>query len=103
MTKRKDNLRILTLDEVRNVELLEDYLWLQTTDEPDAVYHLQVFGYSGDLFGEGDTLRETWIDFNTPGETATFLLQEYGLTWRCWSECPTDEQRLETEWDKGSE
>ena len=26
-------------------------------------------------------------------------LEEYGMSWRCWSSRPTDEQREETKWD----
>ena len=90
--------RLLTLDEVLDTDILADALWLQTKYEPDAIYHLQV--YCQETYG----LRESdWLCFNIPGDTASYPLDEYGQSWRCWSECPSDELRRKTPWDEGSE
>ena len=90
--------RLLTLDEVLDTDILEDYLWLQTKAEPDAIYHLQVYCQSIDRVGASD-----WLCFSIPGDTAPYPMDEYGQSWRCWSECPSDELRFETPWDEGSE
>lgn len=90
--------RLLTLDEVLDTDILADALWLQTKDEPDAIYHLQVYCQSIDRVG-----ARGWLCFNIPGDTAPYKIDEYGQSWRCWSECPSDELRFETPWDEGSE
>lgn len=84
--------RLLTLDEVLDTDILADALWLQTNDEPDAIYHLQVYCRASNC-----------LFFNIPGDTAPYQLDEYGQSWRCWSECPSDELRFETPFDEGSE
>lgn len=87
--------RLLTLEEVWEVNPHTDYLWVETTEE-DEVYHLQVYGYGG--------FADQTIFFDVPQDTLECEATDYGKTWRCWSACPTYEQRDSMNWhDEGSE
>lgn len=34
------------------------------------------------------------------GQNADFIIADYGYTWRCWENRPTDEEREAAEWDR---
>lgn len=86
--------RLLTLEEVWAVDPHTDYLWVETSEDYD-VYHLQVYGYGG--------FTDQTIFFDIPQDTLECDAKAYGKYWRCWSDCPTYEQRDAVKWDEGSE
>jgi len=91
--------KILTPAEVLEVHPLTDYLWLETREEPDVLYHLQVYCFVYDNpFSYFATC--VCVHFNLPDDTSWFMMEAYGAEWRCWSDRPTDEQRGAVEWDE---
>lgn len=78
--------RVMTLEEV----LGGDECWIETRNG--------ICGY-GDavLTGDGEL-----VDFYRSRNINTFDFYEYGLSWRCWTFRPTDEQRKVTPWETGT-
>lgn len=72
--------RLLTIEEVREVEPLDQFLWVQDQVEAD-IYHLQIYMQG-----------RTFVDFYMPNDTYTCNPDDYGKTWRCWSDRPTEDQ-----------
>ena len=92
MSKMNENTpRLLTLEEVWAVDPHTDYLWVETSKDYD-VFHLHVYGYGGQT-----------IFFDIPQDTLECDAKAYRKYWRCWSDCPTHEQRRAVKWDEGSE
>lgn len=80
--------RVMALEEVRDEA---EYMYLEKHSETGSdLYGCAIRGdcdgYGIELLmSEYDTARERW--------------REYGKTWRCWTSCPTDEQREAVKWD----
>ena len=56
----------------------------------------------GRACGYGDALLTDdaeLVDFYRPHSILTLSFYEYGVTWRCWSHKPTDEQRKAVAWE----
>ena len=94
MSKMNENApRLLTLEEVWAVDPHSDYLWVETSEDYD-VYHLQVYAYGG--------FTDQTIFFDIPQDTLECDAKAYRKYWRCWSDCPTYEQRDAVKWDEAT-
>lgn len=88
--------RVLTLDEVRACSPRSDWLWVEENAYgsilESAIICAQIY-----CFENG------WLAFDAPKEshdlTIDFGYDSYGITWRCWSARPTDEQRARVKWN----
>lgn len=79
--------RVLTLEEVQN-------------DCPDYVYLETAFGWiECCVKDEGDTAKSVGYFVYGFGEYSIKAWEKYGVTWRCWTAMPTDEQRKVVKWN----
>ena len=91
--------RVLTLEK-NQISIasssLVNYTWVEEKDRPD-VYIAMVVDYRhfSDIPRAMDIIR-----FH--GGSKVVSGNDYGKTWRCWSERPTDEQRKEVKWDEAT-
>lgn len=79
--------RVMTPEEVNALDW--DYCYLEQERMPGKEYR--------GLLGKHIMTCVTW-----PSITAAKLsygIDKYGVTWRCWTSRPTDEQRRETPWE----
>ena len=89
--------RVMTFDEVRNIDLNEDYVWLKIVDEPDyhVLFHLKL------NYIDFGVLRPDYIaSFTVPFDNATFDASYYGKDWRVWTEKPSFDLQHSTRWQK---
>lgn len=77
---KKDRPRLLTIEEIREAERMDRFFWVQDRDEAD-IYHLQIYMQG-----------RTFVDFYMPYDIYTCNPDDYGKTWRCWSDRPTEDQ-----------
>lgn len=63
-------------------------VWIEYRDHPPCPAKIGVFSKTGDL-----------VEIEMFGqESRIYSASDYGEQWRCWSSCPTDEQRKVTPW-----
>ena len=92
----------------RIVEWVDDALDMLKTQQPRVMTLEEALGGDecwiegrsgacgyGDALLTGDGER---VDFYRPHSIDTLDFYEYGLSWRCWTSRPTDEQREATPW-----
>ena len=87
--------RVLTLDEVIQ---WEGAFWLEYIEE-DSDY-LCCWGYAFFSCASQNAIELIVRDGYRP--LYSFIRNEYGARWRCWSARPSDEQRRATPWDVGT-
>lgn len=89
--------RVMTFDEVRNIELNEDFVWLEIIDKPD--YHM-LFHLKVNSIYFGPTAKNYLVSFAVPFDTTTFDANLYGKDWRIWTEKPSYDHQHATRWNK---
>lgn len=61
--------------------------------------------------GEARNVEVVWVEDRSTREIYPYIvknnmndskLYKYGVQWRCWTSCPTDEQRKMTPWETGT-
>lgn len=77
---KKDRPRLLTIEEVREAERMDQFFWVQDRGE-SSIYHLQIY-----------IQGQTFVEFSTPYDSFVCSPDDYGKTWRCWSDRPTEDQ-----------
>lgn len=85
--------RVLTLEELRQLEHTDHIIWIEANGDPES--------FNG--YAEVTTNFVTKdIEFFVPGNEIEFMPdnKNYGKTWRCWTSRPTDEQREVIPWRK---
>lgn len=83
--------RVMTLDELRQLEHTDHIIWIEANGDPES--------FNG--YAEVTTnLMTKDIEFFAPGNEVEFIPdnKNYGKTWRCWSSRPTNEQREAAPW-----
>ena len=83
--------RVMTLDELRQLEHTDHIIWIEANGDPESF----------DGYAEVTTnLVTNDIELFAPGNEVEFIPdnKNYGKTWRGWSSRPTDEQREAAPW-----
>lgn len=63
-----------------------EYAGNKMEDYPVLLGHCWMFYAEFEMYGAYDS--------------SEFILDDYGKTWRCWAEKPTEEERMAAEWEK---
>ena len=85
--------RVMTLDELRQLEHTDHIVWIEANGDPESF----------DGYAEVTTNFVTKdIELFVPGNEVEFIPdnKNYGKTWRCWSSKPTDKQREAVPWQE---
>ena len=84
--------RVMTLDELRQLEHTDHIIWIEANGDPESF----------DGYAEVTTnLITKDIEFFVPGNEVEFTPdnKNYGKLWRCWTSKPTNKQRRDTPWE----
>ena len=84
--------RVMTLSGVRNLKESTP-VWLEDVDKKDVIGALFMRDYSGTKCVDFAIVR----DWEFGRVVAPYM--DYGIRWRCWTSCPSDEVRGATPWD----
>ena len=86
---------VMTWDEVRAT--LKAPVWKETKSRHNALYHGWVLAYD---IQTGQGITGTRLGMAEPsGRVVWYKAEDYGKTWRCWTQRPTDEQRRAEPWE----
>lgn len=86
--------RVMTLEEIRDA--LKRPIWKETKSTHKALYTGWVLAYD---IQRGQGITGERLGMSEPsGRTVWYRLDDYGRTWRCWTDEPTDEQREAVKW-----
>lgn len=87
--------RVMTLEEIRSA--LKMPLWKETKRAHKDLYTGWVLAYD---IQKGLGITGTRLGMSEPsGRVVWYSLDDYGKTWRCWTSCPSEEQRESVKWD----
>lgn len=91
--------RVMTLEEVKH----ERICWIEDADDGMTVrlFPATMFGIGEYANGSKSYMflaRKPWA-IDAHDCEWWYLIEDYGKTWRCWTSCPTDEQREATPWE----
>lgn len=91
---REQEPRVMTLEEVKAMKRLT----ICAVEQRSKVIKNTFNAEYGGIVTLGN---ENFIDFGLYGDTKRYRRTEagYGITWRCWTARPTDEQREAAKWD----
>lgn len=84
--------RVMTLSGVRNLKESTP-VWLEDVDKKDVIGALFMQDYSGTKCVDFAIVR----DWELERVVADYM--SYGIRWRCWTSCPTKEQREAVKWE----
>ena len=90
----KEKQKPLTLDELKEIySMREDHVWPFERKPP--------YLYLDSSIEKNDHLWISWaitVDFLVDGYKQ-YTAENYGKTWRCWADKPTEEERMAAEWN----
>lgn len=89
--------RVMTADEVKDLQTLNVVCWLWLEEKQHVtwnVHHIRAFVHS-----KHPDNGEFYIMANCYHEIIRLEGNDYGKTWRIWTECPAYEQRGAVPWD----
>lgn len=87
--------RVMTLEELATAQ--KTPVWRETKRAHKDLYNGWMLAYDIQR-GQGITgTRQGMTEPN--GRIGWYKLDDYGKTWRCWTSCPTDEQREAAPWE----
>ena len=91
----KEPQKPLTVEELKEIySIREDHVWPFDRKPP--------YLYLDSSIEKNDHLWIAWsiaVDFLVSGYRQ-YTVENYGKTWRCWAEKPTEEERKAAEWDE---
>lgn len=88
--------RVMRLEEVR--DSLKQPIWKDTKSSNAHLYTGWVLAYD---IQRGQGITGERLGMAEPsGRVVWYRLEDYGRTWRCWTSCPTDEQRRAESWNE---
>lgn len=86
--------RVMTPDEVTNAPV-KSVVWLEL--KPDDVFKNEIYPF----VGSGTGWYSCYCSANTSPMFTDEDVEQYGVEFRCWTSCPTGEQRGKVEWRDG--
>lgn len=84
---------VLTLEELKEALCEDDFYWVELKHDTFGVDEDEVFNLR---------LHIIWkesVDFSTVRTLIPLSFDDYGHDWRIWNLCPTDEMRMNTDWE----
>ena len=86
------NAHALTREEFEECMSEDMYYWVELRHDnygvdEDEVFHLRLH-----------IIQRNDVDFSTPMNLLNCALDDYGITWRVWNLCPTDDDTYALEW-----
>lgn len=97
---KDQNVRVLSIEEL--TDKLKTPVWIETKIFDVYCNWAIVYGYGSK--NKESRLPEGWESYTfgmayPVGRLVWWNPDDYGKTWRCWTKCPTEEQRKAVKWE----